>query len=241
MTNEMYPDVVDFHSHVLPGADHGASSVQETSVQFKFAKNAGVTRIIATPHFYPHRHSVDKFLLRREMAYTSLLDSGILNDAPQIRLASEVLLCENLHKLPGLEKLCIQGTNIMLLELPFSDVSDSHVKTVAEIMKMGIRVILAHADKYERKDIERFIFIGAHLQLNADAFTRMLYKVPHIYDWIDRGDVVALGSDIHKKDKSAYKNFVKAKKKIGNTLNYLCKKSDEIWAQSKDFSENKNC
>lgn len=241
MTDKIFPDVVDFHSHVLPDADHGSASVEETSVQFKFAKNAGVTRIIATPHFYPHRHSVDKFLLRREKAYMSLADSGILEDAPQIRLASEVLLCENLHKLPGVEKLCIHGTNIIILELPFSDVSDSHVKTVAEIMKLGLEVVLAHADKYERADIERFIFIGARLQLNANAFTSVFYKKPHIFDWLDRGDAVALGSDIHNKDKKAYKNFVKAKKKIGANLNYLCKKSDEIWSKSKDFLENKNC
>ncbi len=236
MTQNLYPDVVDFHSHVLPGADHGSASVEDSTIQLKFAKNAGVTRIIATPHFYPHRHSVEKFLLRREKSYMMLKDSGLLDDAPRVRLGSEVLLCENLHKLPGLSDLCIYGTNVILLELPFLDISDNHVKTVSKIMDMGLDVVLAHADKYERADIERFIYIGARLQVNADAFSSFFFKKPHLFDWIDRGDVVCLGSDIHGKNKTAYKFFSKAKKKIGNDLSYICEKSNEIWDKSRDFS-----
>lgn len=233
--DKLYHNVVDFHSHVLPGADHGSAFVEESAAQFKFAKNAGVTRIIATPHFYPHRHSVEKFLARREKSYMLLKDSGVLENAPQIRLAAEVLLCENLHKLPGLSELCIYGTNTILIELPFSDISDPHVKTVSEIMNMGLDVVLAHADKYPHADIERFVYIGAKLQINANAITSIFNKKPHIYNWLDRGEVVALGSDIHKTDKRAYKDFVKAQKRIGNNLGYLCKKSDEIWSMSKDF------
>ena len=123
----------------------------------------------------------------------------------------------------------------LLLELPFSDISDSHVKTVLKILDVGIDVVLAHANKYSRADIEKFIFIGARLQLNADAFTSFFDKKSHFYEWLYRGDVVALGSDIHKRDRSAYKKFVKAQKKIGENLSYLCQKSDEIWENSKDF------
>ena len=236
MVEEIYRDIVDFHSHILPGADHGTSSVEETLVQLKFAKNAGVTRIIATPHFYPHRHSVDSFLLRREKSFMSLSNEKKLVGFPHIRLGAEVLLCENLHKLPNLKELCIYGTNVMLLELPFSDVSDSHVKTVSQIMDMGIDVVLAHADLYERASIEHFIFVGAKLQINASSLTT-LFKQPHIYDWIDRGDVVALGSDIHNKYKGAYKKFLKAQKKIGAELDYIREKSNEIWEMAKDFPQ----
>ena len=102
-------------------------------------------------------------------------------------------------------------------------------------MNMGLDVVLAHADKYSRADVERFIIIGARLQINADAFTSILNKKPHVYDWIERGDVVALGSDIHKKDKGAYKRFLKAQKKIGNNLEYISKKSNEIWDTSKEY------
>lgn len=234
MIENLYRDVVDFHSHILPGADHGTSSVEETLVQLKFAKNAGVTRIIATPHFYPHRHSVEGFLHRREKAFNLLSSGNTLDNSPSIRLGAEVLMCENLHKLPRLKDLCIYGTNILLLELPFSDVSDIHVDTVSQIMNANMDVVLAHADQYAPADIERFISVGARLQVNASALTS-LFKRQDVFDWIDRGCVVALGSDIHNKDRSAYKKFLKAQKKISSKLDYICKKSDEIWEMSKVF------
>ena len=235
MIDNLYSDIVDFHAHVLSGADHGTASSSESAVQFKFAKNAGVTRIFAMPHFYPHRHSVDNFLLRRESSYKLLDASGVLADAPQIRLGAEVLLCENIHKLERLSDLCIYGTNIMLIELPFSDISNNHIKTVLEIMKMGIDVILAHADRYNVVDVERFISIGAKLQLNTSAFFPVFRKKTHIFDWLQRGDVVALGSDIHNKDRLAYRRFIKAQRLIGESLEYVRNKSDEIWENSKIF------
>ncbi len=235
MTKKLYPDVVDFHSHLLPGADHGSATVKESAAQLKFAKDAGVTRVIATPHFYPHRHSVESFLSRRKKSYKSLVESDALNDAPQVRLGAEVLLCENLHKLPNLADLCIYGTNIILLELPFSDISDDHVKTVSRINEMGLDVVLAHGDEYRKSDVEKFISIGANVQLNAHAFTSFFDKKEHVYTWLRDGVVVALGSDIHNKDRFAYKRFVKAKKKLGDHLDAICKKSDEIWEKSKDF------
>ena len=51
-------DIVDFHAHVLPCADHGSSSVSTSLSQLSYAKGAGVKRIIATPHFYPHKHTL---------------------------------------------------------------------------------------------------------------------------------------------------------------------------------------
>ena len=44
-------DVVDFHTHILPGADHGSDSVETTLRQLEFARDAGVKRLIATSHF----------------------------------------------------------------------------------------------------------------------------------------------------------------------------------------------
>ena len=55
-------DLVDFHAHILPEADHGSSSLEMSLWQLASAKRYGVTRIIATPHFYPHVHTVESLL-----------------------------------------------------------------------------------------------------------------------------------------------------------------------------------
>ena len=233
MINNTEFDLVDFHSHILPGADHGSDSLDVSIAQLNLAKSAGVTRIIVTPHFYPQSHTVERFLKRRNSSYKHL-DSSLQSDMPEIRLGAEVLICKNLHKMEGISELCIFGTNTILIELPFSDHSKLYVDSVGELIKLGLNVVVAHADRYDKSIVEEYISIGANLQLNASSLTKII-KQKHLFDWIDRGVVVALGSDIHRIDKKAYNNFSKAKVKLGKDISYVKEKSDAIWNISKKF------
>ena len=225
-------DIVDFHSHILPGADHGSASLETSLKQLKLASDAGVTRIIATPHFYPHRHTLDKFLQRREECANALY--GASSDAlPEVKLGAEVLLCEGLEKFPGLEKLCLSGTNYLLIELPFSDFRHEYCDTIEKIQKSGIKVILAHVDRYSEDNIEQLLEIGVDkLQVNADSLDK-LFKPKHILEWARQGFVIALGSDIHGDDAKAYKRFTKAKSVLGDSLVTVRAKSDDIFNSMK--------
>ena len=107
-------EIVDFHAHILPGADHGSDSVETSLKQLTLAKNASVNTIIATPHFYPHVHSVEEFLKIRNQAYISL-ESAKEADMPKIILGAEVLLCVGIDRLAGIDKLCIEGTKTILI------------------------------------------------------------------------------------------------------------------------------
>lgn len=42
---------LDYHAHILPGCDHGSSSVDMSLKQMDMAKEAGIQTICATPHF----------------------------------------------------------------------------------------------------------------------------------------------------------------------------------------------
>ena len=227
-------DLVDFHSHILPGADHGSDSLDVSIAQLNLAKSAGVTRIIVTPHFYPHSHTVEKFLKRRNSSFKHL-EASLGENMPEIRLGAEVLICKNLHKMERINELCILGTNTILIELPFSEHSENHVESVNELIKSGLDVVIAHADRYDKSIVEKYTAIGAKLQLNASALTKLV-KPKHLFDWIDRGLVIAVGSDIHRIDKSAYKKFNKAKSKLKENISYLKDKSDAIWNISKKYS-----
>ena len=225
-------DVVDFHSHILPGADHGSSSVQTSLKQLKLASDVGVTRIIATPHFYPHKHTLDRFLQKRDECANALF-AACSGTHPEIKIGAEVLLCEGLEKLPGLEKLCLSGTNYLLLELPFADFRHEYCDTVEKIQKNGLKVILAHVDRYAKENIEQLIDIGVDmLQVNADSLDKM-FKPKHILEWAKNGYVIALGSDIHNDDAKAYKHFTKAKSAFGDSLEIIREKSDYIFSSMK--------
>ena len=227
--NKQSIDVVDFHSHILPRDDHGSSSVDTSLAQLDLARNAGVTRIVATPHFYHHKHTLDHFIARRADAADALFKAAP-SGSPTVKLGAEVLLCEGLENFNGLESLCLGNTKYILLELPFADFREEYCTTVRKIIKSGIDVILAHVDRYDKENIERMYDVGVRkFQLNAESLAG-LFKKKHLLEWAGEGLVVALGSDIHGADSKAYRRFEKAKKALADSLNMIKEKSDEIFS-----------
>lgn len=220
-------DVVDFHSHILPRVDHGSASLGMSLEQLRYAAKANVKRIIATPHFYPDTHLLDSFLAKRDTAYEQLI-AALPTGMPEVRLGAEILLCEKFCRFPGLDKLCVQGTNTLLIELPVSLGNFDYVTTVAKICDMGYSVVLAHAERYSPEYIESFIEVGAKVQLNAPAFWSLLFRRTR-NRWIRDNIIVALGSDIHSLDKDAYVNFNKAKSKMGKYVDFLASYSENYW------------
>ena len=207
-------NLIDFHAHILPCADHGSDGKNTSLSQLAYASSVGVNTVVATPHFYPHKHKVKDFLERRSASYCDL--KGAYGGDINIILGAEVLLCENINKLPDVDKLCIEGTHAILLELPFSSFKHSYYETVESLISDGFDVILAHADRYDADIIDSLVTLGAKIQLNASSLSSLFVK-KHIKSWIERGIVVAIGSDIHMADKRAYAAFKKA---VGRTLKY---------------------
>ena len=223
-------DFIDFHAHILPHADHGSYSTDTTAAQLEYARSSGVKRIVATPHYYPHQENPDVFLKRRNACYEHLLER-LTFDLPSIRLGAEILICDNIEEMPMLDKLCIEGTRALLLELPFTDFSASYVHSVRSLVNQGYTVLLAHADRYDPENIDKLVKVGAIIQLNADALSGLF--IPKIIkEWIKSGKVYALGSDIHGADKKAYARFNKAIKKLGTDAERIKELSDAIWCQS---------
>ena len=220
-------DIVDFHSHILPGADHGSGSVSESLDQLRLASDRGIKRIIATPHFYPNSHDVNSFINRRDLSYNQLL-AAMTDGSPEIKLGAEVLICEGIENMPGLESLFIAGTSTLLLELSYTDFHYSYIKSVAALISSGVDVILAHADRYPKENVKQLIDVGARIQLNADS-CKSIFLPKHIKQWLDSGRVVALGSDIHGRDHKAYRNFCAAVAKISKYVDSIKASSDDIW------------
>ena len=111
--------MIDFHSHVLPGIDDGSDCVEESLEMLHTAKNQGVSTMLATPHFYAQDVSVDHFLEKRKKAYDTLKRCMDDSDCPDIRLGAEVCYFRGIGRAREIEKLCIEGTRVIMVELPF--------------------------------------------------------------------------------------------------------------------------
>ena len=204
--------VLDFHAHVLPGVDHGSDSVETSLYQLSEAKKCGVKHIFATSHFYPSRHSVDSFISLRNEAF-SRLSEKLEEGHPKLHLGAEVLLCDGIDTMPGLSKLLIEGTSTLLLELPSADFSKSYGDIVYSLVRGGVDVVLAHAERYREEHIDFLVQNGARLQINASSLCGWFIPAS-IRRWMLDGHVVAVGSDIHMRDSKAYKHFRTAEKRI---------------------------
>ncbi|MGM9612395.1 MAG: CpsB/CapC family capsule biosynthesis tyrosine phosphatase [Butyricicoccus sp.] len=218
--------MIDFHAHILPGADHGSDGTETSLYQLAQAARAGVTDIVATPHFYPHRHKVDGFLQRREKAWRRLQEAGG-DGAIRIYLGAEVLLCAGMEHMDGLEKLCIGGTKVLLVEMPFHGLNDELVETLYNIQQQnGLTVILAHIDRYPEEQVRRAMETGALAQVNAEAACSLRFRF-RCLRWADQGMIAALGSDIHMRGKH-YEKLGKAYAVLGRYIEGIEEKTQAL-------------
>ncbi len=221
---------IDFHSHILPSIDHGCKDIDECRGQLALMSESGTSLAVATPHFYPHEHKVSDFISNVSYA-VSLMHAAKIENSPCIALGAEVLLCHNLHKMEGLEKLYIRGTNILLLELPMNRLSDAYLDTVEAIMENGTTVVLAHIDRYLRdyeETIDTLLSMGAYAQINAHSLSSGKIR-RKLVSYLEQSDkICAVGSDLHGVDKTAYKKFVKAGKLLGEYYPTIMKRSEKL-------------
>ncbi len=203
-------EVIDFHAHILPHMDHGSGRAATASEQLAIIQQAGVTKVCATSHFYPQDILPEVFLEERRKSLEIALRTYGYGPRPRILLGAEVLICQGLEHMEGLRELCIDGTDIMLLEMPFTHGNWGHdlYHTVHEIQQQGITPVLAHVDRYPRESIEQLFDMGLYGQINCDSLTKV-FKPKHLLRWIEDGKIVAFGSDLHGCDPKSYAPFTK--------------------------------
>lgn len=205
--------IIDFHAHILPGMDHGCDNKETAYKQLQKADKAGVKIIVATSHFYPHRNSVNNFLKERENAIL-MMHEIYENSHIKIIPAAEVLLCDNIDKMEGVEKLCIGDTQNILIELPMTDWTKSIENTLTRLKEeRKLHIIIAHPDRYDKRTVQNLLQMGFDLQINASSTCkwRKRHKIRRL---IKEGHVVAIGSDIHGADSKAYSYMVRVQKII---------------------------
>ena len=222
--------IIDFHSHILPCADHGSDGINTTRKQISLMNNAGVDTAVLTPHFYPDRHSVSHFTAEINATAEELIDKCKVR--PRICIGAEILYCEGIEYMENINELCIRGTDILLLELPLSPMW--HRSMIYEIKRMATKhtIVLAHVDRYVEDHNAELLWLLStdriYAQINASALSKRGYRHA-LMPYIEEGYVCAIGSDLHSSDKKAYRNFIKTEKLIGTDhYNKIMARSAEI-------------
>ncbi len=194
----------DFHSHILPAIDDGAKNISQSLAMLEVLEKSGVKNLVLSPHFYCGHTDYDKLIESREAAFCELKSQYEGNI--QFRLASEVGANMKYRKFSLLKNLAIEGTNYLLLELPFkSDWSDLGEWLVDLMEETDLIPIIAHVEYYEQvlakpQIISDFIDMGCKIQVNATSFLdKGLQGL--VFKLLEYGQVHCIGSDAHNMEK----------------------------------------
>lgn len=204
----------DYHCHVLPAMDDGAEDIETSCRMLDMMSGQGIENIVLTPHFYPHREkSVQNFLERREKSFSEISDRNF-----HFRLGAEVAIERGICENPDIKELAIQGTSLILLELPFNNVGRWAVDEVHNITcETGLRPVLAHIHRYtkifSRDDFNSIMNLNAVMQVNIEllhSFSGRLF----LSKLIKSGAEIVFGSDSHnltdrKPDYMPLKKYIK--------------------------------
>lgn len=191
---------IDFHTHILPGIDDGSSSVEESLRMFRREVKQGVRIVIATPHFYANQDRPELFLRRRDRAENELRQIWG-PELPRVGLGAEVEYFTGMKTCAELKELCIRGTNLLLVEMPFCRWSEGMVQEILFLQsQMGFQIILAHVERYLRfrnsAAMDRLRAAGVCFQVNAGAFLHWETRSKALR-LLKQGKLQALGSDCH--------------------------------------------
>lgn len=229
--------IADMHTHVLPGIDDGSPDVGVSLEMLRTMEGQQIRRVAATPHFYAAHDTPERFLRRREEALRAL---GPV-EGLELRLGAEVHYFEGISDCDALEDLAIEGTGLLLVEMPGTPWPERSFDALLEIRrKRGLIPVIAHIDRYitplrSYGIPERLARLPVLVQLNSGALLRRSTRAMALR-LIRQGRVHLLGSDCHGMEHRK-PDLAQAWKIIGDKLGRsaqeeLLRLEETIWKKS---------
>lgn len=169
--------LIDLHTHILPQMDDGSPEEGISVEMLRREKAQGVGLVCGTSHYYADRWSVEEFCRRREESLDRLakrLPAGL----PRIVPAAEAAFFSGISECAGLERLCIQGTRTLMLEMPFTEWHGFQVEEVSSlVLDRGFQVVLVHPERFctskgNRQKLRELEELPVYLQVNAKTLLR---------------------------------------------------------------------
>ena len=192
--------MLDIHSHILPKMDDGSKSVEMSLEMLKSSYEQGVTTMVSTSHFYANHESPDEFLRRRNHAKKKI-ESLLSDSLPRIRYGAEVLYYPGIAQSEEVRSLKIEGTSLILIEMPFIAWSDKIFDELVNFQsRTRLQVVLAHVERYRglqpRGMYDKLFEQPFYFQVNAEAFSSFATRRLAM-QMIDRGVLHFFGTDCH--------------------------------------------
>lgn len=174
MNSQYINGFTDIHTHLLPGVDDGAKSMDEALDLVTMAWNNGTRTIFLTPHYRgKYKRNSPAFLKEKFEEFSQRVHQQL--PEMNLYLGSEIHYQADIpDKLMGEEVLTMNESGFILLEFSQNSWKSQVLYAVSDVLGCGLTPIIAHAERYDifRKDAtlaDEVLQMGAKIQLNADS------------------------------------------------------------------------
>ena len=196
--------ITDIHSHILPGIDDGSADWDMTLQMLQMSWDAGVRRLIATPHYLPWR----KTIIAEQVPDLCLEAEGRAERELGIRMeiypGQELYYHRDIMKdLESGRALPLAGSRCVLVEFDEQVPWREMLRAMELFSRSRWQMILAHAERFsairDPENLQTALELGILLQSNAEEMghgflngtTRWLKK-----RYAAR-EIMFIGSDMH--------------------------------------------
>lgn len=215
--------IIDFHSHILPGIDDGARTLEESIQIVKAMSAMGFDRITCTPHITKkYRNTPENIKERFDLLVTGMKDSGTEVD---LRMSAEYRLNpETWPDILAKGKLMPIEDKFILMEFPINDESDMYgldpEEEFRKVISLGLTPILPHPERYAylpHETLLRYVDLGVRIQSNYGSLAGIYGEEVQTkaQALIDEGIVSFLATDMHN---MLYVKAIEAWLGVGNSL-----------------------
>ena len=198
--------MIDLHSHILPGLDDGAQTMDNALEMARIAQEDGIEKIVATPHLFRNDFTPQDLgiIEEKRLELVEALDKN--NIDVEILAGAEVHISHNL--IDEIRKnrayLVIHKSSYMFAEFPSDHVFSGVKNLFFELMSEGITPIIAHPERnsvFRRNPamLYELVQTGAFCQVNSGSITG-IYSVRSqdaVNQFLGLGLVHFIASDCH--------------------------------------------
>ena len=196
--------MIDLHSHILPGIDDGAKSLDISLAMARIAVDDGITMMACTPHIYPgmYMNNTAGITAARDALQAALDESGI---------ALKLTTGADVHLVPGLlEGLrggtvpTLHNTRYVLLEPSHHVAPPRFAESVFQLVAAGYVPVITHPERLTWIEDNFQVFVdltrqGAWMQITAGALTGLFGARPKYWGerFLGEGLTHIIATDAH--------------------------------------------
>lgn len=198
------PIEVDVHSHILPGLDDGAATLDDSIGLIRQLHDLGFRKLIATPHIMSgaFNNSPETIIPQLNKLREILKEENI---PIELDAAAEYYVDDHfIYMLDHQKPLLTFGQNYVLIETGFLDEPVLLKQAILKLCTQGYKPVLAHPERYiylqnNFKAAEDLISRGALLQLNLNSLTSYYSKTAKLLaeKLIEKKMITFAGTDCH--------------------------------------------